>query len=311
MVDIRFQNAALILADELNFTRAAERLRITQPALSKQIFALEERLGFKVFERSQRQVNLTDAGEVFIGGCRDASAVLERAIRLARASRDEVPPVVTIGFSPYADPFLVACILGVQMPLYANLRLRIESMFAPDLAHGVTVSELDLAIITEPSDSPHLTRVQIATEPLCVIMPSDHSAAAKQSVSMSNFGGLGWMIFARKAHPLIYDRLMDEARLANVIPVEVHHYLSPEESVRLVGENFGVAFVAKGIAEQLRLQGMVVRPLSNPLLQISSYLVLRADQSSRLVNEFGRAFLKKVLHNNKHEAISGQLLLRL
>ena len=70
------QNAALILADELNFTRAAERLGITQPALSKQIFALEARLGFRVFERSQRQVNLTDAGEVFIGGCRDASAVL-------------------------------------------------------------------------------------------------------------------------------------------------------------------------------------------------------------------------------------------
>ncbi len=59
------------------------------------------------------------------------------------------------------------------MPLYPNLRLRIESMFAPDLTHGVTASELDLAIITEPSDSPQLTRVQIATEPLCVIMPSD------------------------------------------------------------------------------------------------------------------------------------------
>jgi DNA-binding transcriptional LysR family regulator len=197
------------------------------------------------------------------------------------------------------------------MPLYPNLRLRIESMFAPDLAHGITASELDLAIITEPSDSPHLTRVQVATHPLCVIMPSDHPTAAKQSVSMADFGGIGWMVFARKAHPVIYDRLMDEARLANAEPFEVHHYLSSEEAVRLVGENFGVAFVSKGIAEQFRGQGIAVRPLSNPSLQVSSYLVLHSDQSSRLVNEFGRAFLKKVLPNNKPEALSGQLLLRL
>lgn len=128
---------------------------------------------------------------------------------------------------------------------------------------------------------------------------------------MSDFGGLGWMVFARKAHPLIYDRLMDEARLANVTPVEVHHYLSAEESVRLVGENFGVAFVAKGIAEQLRGQGIAMRPLSPSSLHVSSYLVLRSDQSSRLVNEFGRAFLRKVLPNNRLAAASGQLLLRL
>jgi DNA-binding transcriptional LysR family regulator len=310
-IDIRFQTAALTLADELNFTRAAERLKITQPALSKQILELEARLGFKVFERSQRQVNLTDAGQVFIGGCRDAYAALERAIRLAKATHDEIEPVVTIGYSPYEDPLLVTSILALHMPLYGNLRLRIESMFSPDLAHGISVSELDLAIITEPSENPLFTRVKLATHPLCVIMPSDHPATAKQSVSLSDFGGIGWMMFARKAHPAIYDRLMEEASLAKVTPSEVHHYVSPLESVRLIGENFGVAFVTKGIADQLRGQDIAVRPLLHPSLQVSSYLVLHANQSSRLINEFGRAFLKKILPHNRSEAISGQLLLRL
>lgn len=310
-IDIRFQKAAVILADELNFTRAAERLRITQPALSKQIFALEERLGFKVFERSQRQVNLTDAGEVFIRGCRDASAVLERAIRLAKITHDEAPPIITIGYSPYTDPLLVSSLLAVHMPLYANLKLRLESMFAPDLAHGISTSELDLAIITEPSENPHLTRVKLVTHSLCVIMPSDYPAASKQSVSIRDFGGIGWIVFARRAQPVIYDRLMEEADLAEMTPVELHHYLSPEESIRLIGENFGVAFVEKGIAEQIRAHGIAVRPLSHPSLQVSSFLVLHSDQSSRLVNEFGRAFLKKVPPNNKVETVSGQLLLHL
>jgi DNA-binding transcriptional LysR family regulator len=310
-IENRFQNAALMLADELNFTRAAERLNITQPALSKQIFELEERLGFKVFERSQKRVSLTEAGQVFVGGCRDAYTVLERAIRLAKATHDGIEPVVSIGYSPYEDPLLIASVLAIHMPLYTNLRLRIESMFAPDLARGLSVSELDLAIIAEPAEDARFTRVKLATHPTFVIMPSEHAAAVKQLVSVSDFGGIGWMVFARKAHPAIYDRLMQEAHLAKVTPVEVHHYVNPEESVRLIGENFGVAFVAKGIADRIKGQDIVIRPLSHSTLQVTSYLVLRSDQSSRLINEFGRAFLKKVLRHDRNEADSGQLLLRM
>ena len=66
--EIRLQLAAVTLAEELNFTRAAERLRITQPALSKQVFDLESQVGFVIFQRSQRRVELTDAGQVFIRG---------------------------------------------------------------------------------------------------------------------------------------------------------------------------------------------------------------------------------------------------
>jgi len=310
-IDIRFQNAALTLADELNFTRAAERLSITQPALSKQISDLEEQLGFKVFERTQRQVNLTDAGQVFIGGCRDAHIILERAIRAAKAAKNDTVPVVTIGLCPYADPQLVESILSVHLPLYPNLRLRIESMFAPDLIHGISVSELDLAIITEPSENPLFTSVKMTTHALCVSMPCDHPASAKSSVTVSDFGGVGWMVFARKAHPAVYDRLMIEAQQSNVTPVEIHHYVNPQGAVRLIDENFGVAFVAKGIEAQMQSQGLTTRPLSHPSLQLSSCLVLRSDQSSRLVNEFGRMLLKKVHSHSKSEADFGQLLLRL
>jgi DNA-binding transcriptional LysR family regulator len=309
--ELRLQMAAVMLADELNFTRAAERLKITQPALSKQIVQLEKRLGFSVFVRGQRRVELTDAGQVFIRGCRDAHAVLERAIRLAKVTNDEVQPLVTIGHSPYADPSLVAALLSVVLPLFPNLRLRIESMFATELAHAVFVSELDMALIAEPSDNPQFTKVSLATHPLSVILPDDHPAASKHSVSVSDFATVGWMVFPRKAHPLIYDRLMEEARQASVTPVELHHYVSPQESVQLIAENFGVAFAAKGVAEQIRGHNVVVRPLSHASLQITSYLVLRSDQDSRLVNEFGRAFLRKVSPQGKAGSGQGQLLLDL
>jgi DNA-binding transcriptional LysR family regulator len=311
IIEVRLQIAAVTLAEELNFTRAADRLKITQPALSKQVIELETRLGFSVFKRNQKRVELTDAGQVFISGCRDALAILEKAIRLARATHDDIQPVVTIGHSPYADPFLISTILSVHLPLYPTLRLRMESMFALDLAHGVLTAELDLAIITEPSESPMLTLVQLETAPLYAVMAVDHPAARRRSVGMNDFSNVGWMIFPRKAHPIIYDRLLEAGREAGVTPIELHHYLTPQEAVLLIKENFGIAFMAKGIAEQIHEQEIAVRPLVPPSLQVTSFLVLRADQSSRLVNEFGRALLRKLLPKSKLSEKSGQMLLGL
>lgn len=309
--EIRLQIAAITLAEELNFTRTAERLRITQPALSKQIAELEDRLGFAVFTREQKRVELTQAGQVFVRGCKDAHAILEKAVRLAKTTHDEVQPVITIGHSPYADPTLVSSLLAVNLPLYPELRLRMESMFALELAHGVLSAELDVALIAEPSANPLLTLVQLSTAPLCAVLSADHPTASKQSVSMEDFGNVGWMLFPRKANPTIYDRVMDAARAASVTPVELHHYVSPQEVVQLIEENFGVAFVAKGVADQLRRSNLVVRPLSDHSLQVTSYLALRADQSSRLVNEFGRAFLRKVLPKGNLSGSAEQMLLGL
>ncbi len=184
-------------------------------------------------------------------------------------------------------------------------------MFAMELAHAVLVSELDIALITDPSENPRLTQVQLVRNPLCVVMMSDHPAAAKPTVSMVDLGGCGWVVFPRKAHPGVYDRLMEEARIAGVSPLELHHYVNPQESLPLISEHLGVAFMAKGIAEQLRGAEIAVRPLMHASLQITSYLVLRSDEGSRLVNDFGRAFLKKVLPHSKLESSSGQLLLGL
>ena len=310
-VDIRLQVAVITLAEELNFTRAADRLKITQPALSKQIAELESRLGVIIFKRNQKKVELTDAGQVLVIGFRDAMALLEKAVRQARTTNDEIHPVVTIGHSPCGDPSLISAIVSVHLPLYPNLRLRVESMFALDLAHSVLAAELDLAIIAEPSENPHLTLVQLATVPLCVVMPADHPAARRGSASIEEFGNVGWMIFSRKVHPVIYDRILDVGRQAAASPVELHHYVVPQEAVQLISENFGIAFMSRGVAEQIRHPEIVVRPLSEAALHVTSYLVLRADQSSRLVNEFGRALLRKLSPNSKIEDASGQLSLGL
>ncbi|MEZ2346701.1 LysR family transcriptional regulator [Terriglobus sp. RCC_193] len=309
--EVRLQIAAVTLAEELSFTRAAERLNITQPGLSKQIAELESRIGFAVFVRDQKRVELTEAGHVFVRGCKDALALLEKAVRTGRATQEEIQPLVTIGHSPYVDPVLVSALLGVHLPLYANLRLRVESMFAQDLVHSVLSAEVDMAIIEEPADSPLLTLVPLVTEPLYVLLSTDHSAAHLASVSFEDFGKVGWMMFPKRANPTLYEKVMEAGKRAGAVPVEVHHYVTPHEVIQLISENFGVAIMFKGIAQQLERNDLVARPLTAAGLQVNIRLVLRADQSSRLVNEFGRAFLKRVIPQGQQAEISGQLLLKL
>lgn len=311
LVEMRLQIAAITLAEELNFTRAADRLKISQPALSKQIAELENILGVPAFDRNQRKVELTEAGQVFVRGCKDSMALLEKAARLARATKEEALPVLTVGHSPYADPALVSLLLSTHLPLYPSLRLRLESMFALELTHSVLSAELDLALISEPTENPLLTLVPLFTDPLYIAMPADHPATAKNKVELCDFGNVGWMVFSRKSHPSIYDRVQDAARRASVSPVELHHYVGPHEAVQLITENFGVALMPKGIALQTESSRITVRPLVESSLLITTYLVLRADQASRLVNQYGRAFLKKVLPNSKLAHASGQLVLDL
>lgn len=296
-----------MLADEGNFTRAADRPRITQPALSKRIAELECRLGFTVFKREQKGVELTEAGQVFLRGCKDSLAILEKAVRTARATQEEIQPVVTIGHSPYVEPSLVSVFLGIHLPLYPGLRLRMESMFAHDLIHGVLSAELDMAIVEEPSENPLLTLVPLMTVPLVALMSSDHAAAQQRDLQVEHFSNVGWMIFPKRANPITYERFMALSKQVYVAPVELHHYTVPQEVLPLISENFGIAIMPKGIAEQMESPGYSVRPFSAEALRVTSYLVLRADQTSRLVNEFGRAFLKKVTPGQNSSGSSGQL----
>src|SRR6202166_3723999 len=112
-VEIRHLLAVIALAEELNFRRAADRLHITQPALSKQITDLETEHRFRLFTRNKRRiVELTDAGRVFVQEARSALSHTERAVHLAHAAHGGSDSVLTIGHSPYADHAWIAAMLA-------------------------------------------------------------------------------------------------------------------------------------------------------------------------------------------------------
>lgn len=105
--------------------------------------------------------------------------MIEKAVRVDRATQEEIQPVITIGHDPYVDPLLDSACLGVHLPLYPTMRLPMEPMFFGELVHGILPAELDLAIITEPPPNPMLTIVPLITAPLYVMLSVDHKASRK------------------------------------------------------------------------------------------------------------------------------------
>src|ERR1700722_863880 len=145
-IDLRLMRAAVAVSEELNFSRAAARLHITQPALTKQIQDLEGFLGTKLFDRDHQKVTVTDAGRAFVAEARLALLHHQRAVQAARSAASGAEAVLNIGQSPYVDPLLTAIVSSIHLPLYPNLRLHVSSDYSPELSRRVAGGALDLAI---------------------------------------------------------------------------------------------------------------------------------------------------------------------
>jgi DNA-binding transcriptional LysR family regulator len=183
-IDSRLQLAAIVLAEELHYGRAAQKLHIAVSTLSKQIALLEEKLGIILFVRNSKVVELTEAGRAYVEEARASLFHAEKAINVARAANDGLEHILTAGHTPYTDPMLVLMLLSIHLPLYPNIRVQLHSDFAFDLVHGLLTAELDVALIAWPPEGAALTLVEIAQAPLYVALPEWHPASGLERVTV-------------------------------------------------------------------------------------------------------------------------------
>jgi DNA-binding transcriptional LysR family regulator len=293
-VEIRHLLAVIALAEELNFRRAANRLHITQPALSKQITNLEAEHRFHLFTRNKRRiVELTDAGRVFVEEARSALSHTERAVHLARAAHEGSDSILTIGHSPYANHDWVSAMLAIRLPLYPRLAIRLKTQFAMESVHSVLVGEVNLALVTAPPEDAQLTAVPFAPAPLYAVVPENHPGAHKERLILQDLAKDEWILFAKRVHPLLYEAVMDAARRKSIIPKHAHDVMAPQQAVDLVSDHVGIAILTQPMAPGIHIDGVVVKPLSDAALCFQTCVIMRADNVSRLVNEYVRMFLRK------------------
>ena len=290
-------HAVIVLAEELNFTRAADRLRISQPALSRKIRELEKEERLHLFTRAKgRLVDLTDAGRTFVEEARVALRHAERAVHLARATHDGSDSVLTIGHSPYANHDWISTLLAIRLPLYPRLRIRLVTEFAMESVQSVLAGEVDLALVTAPPHNAQITSVPFAVAPLYVALPETHPSAHKERLTLQDLAKDQWILLAKRVHPSVHEAILEAARRESIVPKHAHDIITTQQAVDLVWEHVGVAILTEPTARSLHIDGVVVKAISDSSLRFETSVIIRADDESKLVNEFVRVFLRKYDH---------------
>lgn len=292
--EIRLLQAAIVLAEELHFSRAADRLNMSQPALSKQMLKLERQIGFQVFRHNHKAAELTDAGRVFIAEAHEVVAHAERAILSARAVLNGPVEILNIGKSSYTDPFLVSTLLSIHLPLFPDMKIKLWSNFSNELARQVIAGTLDLALIAGVPEKPQLSVMNIADDPFYVVMLMEDDLATHREVRLEQMGGKNWALLGQHANAHLYDMIQSVAADKDAHPSDIHHFTSPEEASELVREHKGLAFLPRHAAWRIARDGLTVRPLAEDRLRLITGLAARVDSKSRLVNEFVKAAGKKL-----------------
>ena len=293
-IEVRHLHAVVVLAEEMNFTRAAHRLNITQPALSKQITELEEDYGLHLFNREKgRLIELTESGHIFVEEASAALSHAERAIQLARATEGRCERVLTVGHSPHCDQAWISTLVGIRLPLYRRLRIRLMGQFPTELVRSVITGELNLALVTAPSLNTDITAVAFAQTPLYAALPENHPAAESGHLELQDLAEDEWILFPKRLHPIIHETVMEAARRDGITPKCVHAAVTAEQAVQLVSEQVGVGIISKPHPLAFRAKGVVLKPFSDKSLHFETCVVMRKDDDSRLTNQFVRSFLRR------------------
>jgi DNA-binding transcriptional LysR family regulator len=183
-VDPRLLRPFVVLAGELHFGRAAERLHVTQPALSQQIARLERQLGVKLFARTRTRVELTDAGEAMLGPARAAVEAAAAAAEVARAYAGGEAGELRLGLSPGAH-YLAQALLAEFARRRPAVRVRAEQDNTGVLAERVAGGRLELAVgfCTVPLDG--IVCEPLREEPAVVAVAGEHALAGRSAVALA------------------------------------------------------------------------------------------------------------------------------
>ena len=292
--EIRLLQAAIVLAEELNFSRAAERLRIDQSTLSKRIMELEGLVGLRLFERNHQLVELTEPGRHFVQEARNALLHAERAVLSARAASRGAEEVLNLGKSAYIDPYLVTTLLSIQLPLFPGLKIKQWSNYSHELAHQVALGKLDMALVTAVPDTPKLNLLVVADAPIYIALSKQHPLANRKELRLEDIRDYDWILPAPHVNPHFYEMIRATASERGIVAPDIHHVMTAEEAPELVLSHTGVAFLTRASAWRIARDGVTMRPLAEEGLRFVTKLATRADNKSRLVSEFVRAAGRKL-----------------
>ncbi|MDO1527308.1 LysR family transcriptional regulator [Fulvimonas sp. R45] len=290
MFDFRQLRYFVAVAEELSFTRAAQRLHISQPPLSQQIQALEQDLGARLLERNKRNVSLTEPGRLFL---EQARQILDRAEqarqRVAEAAAGfsgelRLAYTVSVSFHPALPQILLR--FGRNAP---NVRVRLSEMYTEPQFSALRAGQIDVGFVrSEPVhevDARALRLQVIDREPLLLALPSGHPLATRRRLRIGDVAGEAFVAQPRELAATLYDRLVQLAAKSDFHPQIRQHAQQLNGLLALVAAGIGLALVPATM-RAVQLAGVSYVPLEDPDAYLLLAVACRADDTSPVLAQF-------------------------
>jgi DNA-binding transcriptional LysR family regulator len=245
-MELRHLKYLVALAEELHFGRAAIRLNISQPPLSQQIRQLEEELGTRLFDRTKREVRITEAGRRLV---EEAHGILARVDHLSAvaslAGRGEIGHIA-VGVPGGVNPILTKA-LGVFDKQYPGVRIELHYMNTGAQIEALREGRLDVGFVNLPIQAPFLVTETILREPFWLALPKGHRLAKQKTVSVTSLKDERMILFPRRVTPGIHDTITGTCRNAGFTLLVAHEVDSILGALTLVSAGLGMAFCTPDI----------------------------------------------------------------
>jgi len=261
-VHLRDLRYFVAVAEELHFTRAAQRLFVSQPALSRQISKLETDLRVTLLDRDRRQVRLTAAGRALLDGIRPMLTTWDETRRAASDAAATAGSILRVGIQTGIGRGVLAAVSEALSRTHPNWTVTIIQVTWDDPTAGLADHGTDVALLWLPIPEPHSFRwVTIATEARLVALPVGHRLANTTRVTLADLVDEPFIALPEQAGALRSFWLAEDERTTIPIVANVAH--SAEETFEAVAAGLGVALVSEGNAQLYKQHSVVCLPVTD------------------------------------------------
>jgi len=244
-MDLKQLRYFITVAEELSFSKAAQRLHMSQPPLSQQIKALEDEMGVALFVRNRREVRLTEAGTVFLRESRSLLEQFRTAVNVTiRAGHTHVG-TLRIGVATSGLMSVMPRLLDLLRAGFPEVEVRISDMQSDDQVSAIAQGALDIGIVHVRPERMDLARHPVVSEPLALVLPEGHAQAGRPDLKLADLADEPMVALARDFGPIVFDAMIAACGVAGFSPRIRHTARSPFTIFQMVRMGFGYALVPR------------------------------------------------------------------
>lgn len=286
-MELRHLKYFVTVAEEENITRAARRLNVSQPPLSRQIRDLEAELGLQLFERRPQALALTAAGRVFLGEARAVLGRAEEALRVAASLAGGGRRELNIGYAPSLTVEILPGALRLFEAKGHTPRIRLHDLSTGEMVRGLETGDLDIALMIRPAAglSGAISLHPLQEHPVCLAMHPAHPLAKTSAVSLRQICGERLIAYSEEDYPEYHSWLKKLFRKFKAPPAIAEAHDSSTSLIASVEAGRGVALVQQGF-ESLSGPRLVIRPVDPPPPPFVVCIAWRTEAAGGIVSAF-------------------------